>query len=170
MRQPESVRKIWRRITTAVFRLLQIVLILSGHIVPVSSMKKHRQAIPKFLPTPTNITVHKGEHAELPCHINNLGPKMVVWRKASDEHPLTIGPTTFTPAGDISVAYNKLSDTVSQWNLMIKNVRPRHAGVYECQISSRGIYTHYVALNVLDEPLRRKKRFNNQGYRICKSV
>ena len=77
----------------------------------------------------------------------------VVWRKASDEHPLTIGPTTFTPAGDISVAYNKLSDTVSQWNLMIKNVRPRHAGVYECQISSRGIYTHYVALNVLGKIL-----------------
>ena len=57
------------------YRIFQQQFLL--FIVSVSSMKKHRQAIPKFLPTPTNITVHKGEHAELPCHINNLGPKMV---------------------------------------------------------------------------------------------
>lgn len=74
-----------------------------------------------------------------------------MWRKASDEHPLTIGQTTFVPAGDISVDYNKLSDTTSQWNLMIKNVKPKHAGVYECQISSKVIYTHHVALNVLSK-------------------
>ena len=74
-----------------------------------------------------------------------------MWRKASDEHPLTIGTTTFTPAGDISVDYDELSDSRTQWNLMIKNVRPRHAGVYECQISSKGTYTHYVALNVLSK-------------------
>ena len=76
-----------------------------------------------------------------------------MWRRASDEHPLTIGPTTFAPAGDVSVDYNKLSDTATQWNLMIKNVQQRHAGVYECQISARGTFTHYVALNVLSKCL-----------------
>ena len=34
---------------------------------------------------------------------------------------------------------------------MIKDVQPRHAGVYECQISAKGIFTHYVALNVLSK-------------------
>ena len=34
--------------------------------------------IPKFLETPTNVTVHRGELAELMCHIRNLGPRTVI--------------------------------------------------------------------------------------------
>ena len=43
----------------------------------VMCTRRPRQKAPKFLPTPTNITVHKGEFAELGCHIKNLGPRMV---------------------------------------------------------------------------------------------
>jgi len=75
----------------------------------------------------------------------------VVWRKASQENPLTIGERTFTPEKEISVAHEKISSSESKWNLLIKNVQPHHAGVYECGISSTGTFTHYVALNVLSK-------------------
>lgn len=75
----------------------------------------------------------------------------MVWRKASQENPLTIGEKTFTPEKEISVAHEQISTSESKWNLLIKNVQPHHAGVYECAISSIGTYTHYVALNVLSK-------------------
>lgn len=122
-----------------------------------------RQTTPKFLRSPTNVTVHRGELAELVCHIENLGPKMVVWRKASEENPLTLGTATFTPASEYSVNHAQISPVESKWNLLIKNVQPKHAGVYECQISSTGIYTHYVALNVLKTPAERKPKLTITG-------
>lgn len=140
-----------------------ILLLMAACAINVTSSITTRQTIPKFLRTPTNVTVHKGELAELMCHIQNLGPKTVVWRKASDENPLTIGIKTFTPAREISINHAVISPTESKWNLLIKNVQPKHAGVYECQISSTGIYAHYVALNVLKTPAVRKPQLTITG-------
>lgn len=47
------------------------------YVFSVTSSITTRQTIPKFLRTPTNVTVHRGELAELMCHIQNLGPKTV---------------------------------------------------------------------------------------------
>ena len=82
----------------------------------------------------------------------------VVWRKYSDEHPLTIGTAVFSPSQDISVDHAPLANKQSKWNLLIKNVQMKHAGVYECQISATGIYTHYVALNVLGKEFHVQRR------------
>ncbi|KAL3866923.1 hypothetical protein ACJMK2_044170 [Sinanodonta woodiana] len=112
-----------------------------------------RYGPPRFLQTPVNITVSKGELAVLGCHIQNLGPKMkVVWRDTSKDFPLTIGTMTFAPEDEMSVDYKYISRTESHWDLTIKNVKPHHAGLYECQISSSTLFTHYVRLNVIDEP------------------
>ncbi|KAK3578279.1 hypothetical protein CHS0354_010481 [Potamilus streckersoni] len=107
-------------------------------------------AVPLFLPSPTNITVHEGELAVLKCRIQNIGPKTVVWRKADDEFPLTIGKEVFAPEEGMQVDYKMISFTESQWDLQIKNVKQRHEGTYECQISAREIYTQYVYLVVLE--------------------
>ncbi|KAK3584854.1 hypothetical protein CHS0354_027596 [Potamilus streckersoni] len=134
------------------FRLFQLLILLPAQILPVSSERSARQAVPKFLPTPTNVTVHKGELAVLRCHIRNLGPKLVVWRRSQDESPLTIDKMTFSPEQEISVNYKKISETDSTWDLLIKNVQSSHAGVYACQISSKELYSHHVTLHVIDEP------------------
>jgi hypothetical protein len=38
---------------------------------------------------------------------------------------------------------------LTQWDLIIKRAQPRHSGMYECQISAKNVYTHYVNLKVL---------------------
>ncbi|XP_060591281.1 zwei Ig domain protein zig-8-like isoform X2 [Ruditapes philippinarum] len=140
-----------------------IVTLIAVCAENVTSALTTRQTIPKFLQTPNNVTVHRGELAELMCHIQNLGPKTVVWRKASEENPLTLGTTIFPQAMEISINHADISPIESKWNLLIKNVQPKHAGVYECQISSTGIYTRYVALNVLKSPVVRKPKLTITG-------
>lgn len=109
---------------------------------------------PKFLPTPTNITVHRGELAVLRCHIVDLGPKVVVWRKESNDVPLTIGTSTFSQEDHMAIEVQKISEEESKWDLIIKDVQPRHAGTYLCQVTATKLYTHYVTLQVLDEPVQ----------------
>ena len=73
----------------------------------------------------------------------------VVWRKWMDEHPLTVGEDTFAPSGEYTVDHAKISNKETKWNLLIKNVQPRHEGVYECQISAKGMYTRLISLKVI---------------------
>ncbi|KAL3866924.1 hypothetical protein ACJMK2_044171, partial [Sinanodonta woodiana] len=110
----------------------------------------HKEGVaPSYLPSPSNITVHEGELAVLKCRIQNVGPKTVVWLKAGDESPLTIGKEVFAPEERMQVDYKMISSIESQWDLQIKNVQKRHAGTYECQISATELYTQYVYLVVL---------------------
>lgn len=76
-----------------------------------------RQNSPKFLPTPTNITVHRGEVAELHCHIKNLGPRMV-----SDINVVLYIRRTFVDFWcSIECYVNKLSEKkyVTPWQVKI---------------------------------------------------
>lgn len=78
--------------------------------------------------------------------------QQVAWRKVAIDYPLTVGKTTFDQREDLSVNYKDLKDQekgLSQWDLIIKQAKPRHSGMYECQISSKKVYTHYVYLKVL---------------------
>lgn len=119
-------------------------------------------SIPNFLPVPTNITVHQGETAQLRCRIQNLGPKTVVWRRTDDDFPLTVGKRAFTPNKNIEVETEEISDTENTYDLVIKDVQEKDAGIYECQISSTNIYTMNITLNVLD-PVEYKPELNLYG-------
>ncbi|XP_052282467.1 uncharacterized protein LOC127879568 isoform X2 [Dreissena polymorpha] len=117
--------------------------------------RSNPSSIPSFLPVPMNITVHEGETAHLRCRIHNLGPKFVVWRKADDESPLTLGKTTFTPDEDIEVEIEIINPSdeeneESRYDLIIKNVSKDQEGTYACQISATNNYTFNITLNVLD--------------------
>ncbi|CAI9731067.1 protogenin A-like isoform X6 [Octopus vulgaris] len=101
--------------------------------------------IPRFLPTPTNVTYRRGQLATLRCSVDKLGTKFVVWRKASDPNPLTVGREKFADDPYIGVSHQ-----ATNWNLIIKNVQPRHAGVYECQVSSVHQLIRHIMLRVVD--------------------
>ncbi|CAL1528011.1 unnamed protein product, partial [Lymnaea stagnalis] len=101
---------------------------------------------PAFLPRPTNVSFNRGETAVLVCGIENIGPRTVIWRRASDPNPLTIGSDVYVGASRYS-ADNRPDD--KEWRLVIHDVRDTDAGVYECQISSKRKLIQHVLLRVL---------------------
>lgn len=66
-----------------------------------------------------------------------------------EEYPLTIGDMTFFQDEEMSVDHSRLTRDSSSWDLLIKNVKPHHAGVYECQVTANYLIAHYVTLNVI---------------------
>lgn len=104
---------------------------------------------PKFLPSPTSYTFHRGDTAILMCTVENLGTKKVSWRKVPFITPITIGEKLF-PAADPRFQ-SKHIPWKNQWNLGIKNVQPQDSGVYECQVSTRQVMRRNVTLVVIDE-------------------
>ncbi|XP_036363769.1 hemicentin-2 isoform X2 [Octopus sinensis] len=108
--------------------------------------QRHGKQGPELMSTPTNVSVTRGELAVLKCTVKNLGTKTVIWRKLPYKHPLTIGAYTFIE--DPSLTVERSGQT--QWNLLIKNVQPHHAGLYECQVSAQEKLIHIVQLRVKD--------------------
>ncbi|KAH3741637.1 protogenin A-like [Dreissena polymorpha] len=127
---------------------------------PWGERRKHE---PTFLQTPTNITVNRGEIAVLKCHIRNLGPKVVVWHKGTQDVPLTIGKTIFEQENQIDIKFQQISEDDSNWDLFIKDVQPKHAGTYLCQVTATKLYTHYVTLHVLDNPVTVNEKLTLTG-------
>jgi hypothetical protein len=102
---------------------------------------------PIFRPTRQNVTVSPGEKASLRCIVDNLGTKTVIWRKQGDVSPLTIGTSGFSADSRIQV---DLNFRISEWTLMIQDVRPSDEGLYHCQVSTKDASEHMysVQLNV----------------------
>lgn len=65
------------------------------------------------------------------------------------EYPLTIGEMTFSPDNGMSVDHSQITHLSSSWDLLIKSVKPEHAGMYECQITSNHLIAQYIKLNVV---------------------
>lgn len=139
-----------------ILKFFEIIFLLPLFIKVTSYSYKRMTYEPAFQNTPRHVTVHMNDLARLQCRIKHLGPKQVAWRKVSMDYPLTVGTVTFDPKEDISVSFKDLKDQMeglTQWDLIIKRAQPRHSGMYECQISAKNVYTHYVNLKVLDTPL-----------------
>ncbi|KAK3610224.1 hypothetical protein CHS0354_022276 [Potamilus streckersoni] len=90
--------------------------------------------LPVFRPTNFNLTYTQGEMGTLYCSIENLGTRTVIWRKTSEPNPLTIGVMTYGPDDRFQVQSGLGKE---DWNLLIKNIQPSDAGIYECQVSSK---------------------------------
>lgn len=56
---------------------------------------------------------------------------------------------TFSQDDEMSVDHSQLTRDSSTWDLLIKNVKPHHAGVYECQVTANHLIAQYVTLNVV---------------------
>ncbi|XP_064608677.1 zwei Ig domain protein zig-8-like isoform X2 [Liolophura sinensis] len=100
---------------------------------------------PRILPTPTNLTVAAGDVAKIECKIQNLGGRTVVWRRASEPNPLSIGTMPYTEKHRIRVQHRG-----QLWTIYIGNVQPADSGVYECQISSKENLRKLFMLRVND--------------------
>ncbi|XP_076443954.1 roundabout homolog 1-like [Babylonia areolata] len=102
--------------------------------------------LPRFLPTPTFYSVAVGDTAILECGVVELDDKKVIWRRASDSNPLTVGRESFHEDNRIMSEHEPHSN---YWNLLIHRVQLRDAGVYECQVSSKLRHLrHHVLLQV----------------------
>lgn len=111
---------------------------------------KHDTPAPDFLPSPSNVTFHKGELAVLRCSVYNLGTKTVVWRRLESSFPLTSGTMTVVADTRLQIGHVEYKN---QWDLMIKNVQPDDEGVYECQVASRDkTIRKLVQLTVIADP------------------
>ncbi|XP_036363942.1 zwei Ig domain protein zig-8 isoform X4 [Octopus sinensis] len=123
--------------------------------LPAFAQYEDNAPIPRFNPSPTNVTFRRGETAILHCSIENLGTKTVMWRKASDPHPWTIGTYTYVKDSSVTVTHN---EEANEWNLLIKNLEKRHGGVYVCQVSTRDRISRQVLLRITDNPVREKTK------------
>ncbi|KAL8622763.1 hypothetical protein ACOMHN_026884 [Nucella lapillus] len=114
--------------------------------------------VPQFLPTNANFFHHTGDTAVLECAVDNLGRRKVSWRKLPGEI-LTVGLVSFVDDERIEVEHPPGS---SQWNLVIRDLQPEDAGVFECQISSKIKHLrHHVTLLVQNEPKEPKLKEPN---------
>lgn len=64
----------------------------------------------------------------------------------NQKHALTIDDFVFTSD---SRYYIDHTDHGGDWNLVIKDVTKDHAGMYECQISTKEDLSHQIRLNVI---------------------
>ncbi|XP_063435595.1 uncharacterized protein LOC134716517 [Mytilus trossulus] len=101
--------------------------------------------VPYFEPRENNVSFHTGSTATLMCSIIGLQTRIVVWRRMSEPSPLTIGDFVYSQDSRISI---RRVVKQNEWNLIIKDVRPADAGVYECAVSSREKYKRLVLLRV----------------------
>lgn len=124
-------------------RLVHLFTLVSS----VTGGRSHRYYAPRFNERSKNITSFIGDTAILYCSVVNLGTKTVIWRKVPSRHPLTVG--TFTFISDKSYSVHRNTEK-NEWNLIIKNVQPKHAGLYECHISTKEEQKFNVFLNVVE--------------------
>ncbi|XP_052099425.1 protogenin-like isoform X1 [Mytilus californianus] len=101
--------------------------------------------VPYFEPRENNVSFHTGSTATLMCSIIGLQTRIVVWRRMSEPSPLTIGDFVYSQDSRISI---RRVVKQNEWNLVIKDVRPDDAGVYECAVSSREKYKRLVLLRI----------------------
>ncbi|XP_061164135.1 zwei Ig domain protein zig-8-like isoform X2 [Saccostrea echinata] len=106
---------------------------------------------PSFNPTKRNVTYHVGETALLQCSVENLGTKEVIWKNRNQKHVITVGTFVYIGSGAYSVSHPANSP---HYDLVIKNVQRYHAGVFECQVSTREDMSIEVTLNVIDPPVK----------------
>ncbi|CAC5418857.1 unnamed protein product [Mytilus coruscus] len=126
-----------------------LLSILFTFVVSVSAAGWNGYILPSFKETRTNITVYVGKTAVLPCSIVNLGTKKVIWKRVDQKHALTIGEFVFTNDERHSVDH---TDKGYKWNLVIKDVTKAHAGLYDCQISTKEDLVRRIRLYVTDPP------------------
>ena len=68
-----------------------------------------------------------------------------MWRRASEPNPISVGELLFSSDKRYNVSFSRER---REFNLLIRNVQPTDAGVYECQVSSRDKIIRHVLLKV----------------------
>jgi len=94
-----------------------------------------------------NVTAILHKTAHLNCRVKGVGKKTVSWIRHKDTHLLTAGRYTYTSDERFSAIHQVLSE---DYLLQILTVKASDAGLYECQISTTPVMSHYVYLEVAE--------------------
>ncbi|KAK6192268.1 hypothetical protein SNE40_003767 [Patella caerulea] len=133
--------------------MIQVSLLVSIALLHLTTARATRNQIyspPTFDETEENVTARVGDTARLPCSVQNLGDKRVVWYKVDQPAPITIGEYIFVSDWNYHLEHRLTSTSSSEWNLLIQDVNYQYAGVYTCKISGRSeSAARYVTLNVV---------------------
>jgi len=105
-------------------------------------------------PTPTFVSEHSGDvtailgkTAILNCRVTGVGNRTVSWIRHKDTHLLTAGRYTYTS----DMRFRAIHKVLSQdYLLQILPVKSGDGGVYECQVSTTPVMSHYVVLHVAE--------------------
>merc|ERR1719186_179859 len=95
---------------------------------------------PKFLSTPSDITVNGGEKATLECSATGFPTPRISWSKDN--------------GGDFPAAKERRFRVNTDTNtFIIFNVKPADMGLYTCKaVNLAGSITYNITLSVLDKP------------------
>ncbi|XP_048254393.1 hemicentin-2-like [Haliotis rufescens] len=109
----------------------------------VNVIERPTSTEPRFVETSKNVTVMEQETALLPCSVENLGSNKVMW---------IYGKTYLSQARRIVARDNRFSiqkkGDRKAWNLEIKSVKYRDAGIYRCRVHGKNPIVRSVFLNV----------------------
>jgi len=94
-----------------------------------------------------NVTAILHKRAVLNCRVSGVGNKTVSWIRHEDTHLLTAGRYTYTSDQRFRAIHQVLSQ---DYLLEISPVKATDGGLYECQISTTPVMSHYVYLFVSD--------------------
>jgi len=94
-----------------------------------------------------NVTAILGKTAILNCRVTGVANRTVSWIRHKDTHLLTAGRYTYTSDMRFRAIHKVMSE---DYLLQILPVKSTDGGVYECQVSTTPVMSHYVILNVAE--------------------
>ncbi|XP_059160042.1 hemicentin-1-like [Physella acuta] len=92
-----------------------------------------------LLPTNSTIESSSGSTVILPCHVANIGNKIVLWKSNKDEI-ISIRKKNYLGDSRFSIVH----DRAPEWSLRIKNIRSDDFGIYTCMVNSDPVLTRSV--------------------------
>jgi len=94
-----------------------------------------------------NVTAVLAKNAILNCRVQGVGNRTVSWIRHKDTHLLTAGRYTYTSDQRFRAIHKLMSE---DYLLQILPVKAGDSGLYECQVSTTPIMSHYVYLKVAE--------------------
>lgn len=94
-----------------------------------------------FLPTERELVSSPGQSVLLPCHVQNMGTKAVIWKNQKNE---VISIRKKELLGDRR--FRVVHDRAFEWSLQIKTLEESDFGFYTCMVNSNPVLTRTVEL------------------------
>jgi len=115
---------------------------------PITDIRDKEGSGPEFIRAQSgNVTAILGKPAILNCRVAGVGNKTVSWIRHQDTHLLTAGRYTYTSDQRFRAIHKLMSQ---DYLLQILPVKASDNGLYECQVSTTPVMSHYVYLKVAE--------------------
>lgn len=95
----------------------------------------------RLVPTETEVMAEVGDTVLLPCHVENLNTRLVLWK---DDRNEVVSLRKKIYNGDRR--FDVVHGSRTEWSLQLRDVKPSDFGHYTCIVNSRPVLTRTVAL------------------------